>query len=147
LGLAVIHLILLHRSGSNTGVVTTEYMRFGQYFLIKDFFTLLVCLWIFFFLVFFYPNLLSHPDNFIPANPLVTPPHIVPEWYFLPFYAILRAIPNKLGGVIIMFSSIGILFLLPFFQMLFIRKNADLYLGMHESGSYIIIQVIHKVFY
>jgi len=65
----------------------------------------------------------------------------------LPFYAILRAIPNKLGGVIIMFSSIGILFLLPFFQMLFIRKNADLYLGMHESGSYIIIQVIHKVFY
>jgi quinol-cytochrome oxidoreductase complex cytochrome b subunit len=89
---------------------------------------------------------LSHPDNFIPANPLVTPPHIVPEWYFLPFYAILRAIPNKLGGVIAMFSAIGILFLLPFFQTLFIYSK-NLYLGMHESGSYIIIQVLHKVFY
>jgi len=68
-------------------------------------------------LVFFYPNILGHPDNFIPANSLVTPPHIVPEWYFTPFYAILRACPNKLGGVISMLCAILILFLLPFFRI------------------------------
>jgi ubiquinol-cytochrome c reductase cytochrome b subunit len=64
-------------------------------------------------LVFFAPNYLGHPDNYIPANPLVTPPHIVPEWYFLPYYAILRAVPDKLGGVLLMFGSILIWFVLP----------------------------------
>jgi len=68
---------------------------------------------LFVYFVFYKPNLLGHPDNYIPANPLVTPAHIVPEWYFLPFYAILRAIPDKLGGVIAMFSSIMVLFVLP----------------------------------
>ena len=63
--------------------------------------------------MFFSPNYLGHPDNYIPANPLVTPAHIVPEWYFLPFYAILRAVPDKLGGVVLMFASIAILFVLP----------------------------------
>ncbi len=71
------------------------------------------CFLIFAYFVFFKPNALGHPDNYIPANPLVTPAHIVPEWYFLPFYAILRAIPDKLGGVIAMFASILILFALP----------------------------------
>ena len=65
----------------------------------------------------FYPNILGHADNFIPANPLVTPPHIVPEWYFTPFYAILRSCPNKLGGVIFMLAAILILFLIPFFKI------------------------------
>ncbi len=64
-------------------------------------------------LVFFSPNMLGHPDNYIPADPLVTPAHIVPEWYFLPFYAILRAVPDKLGGVLLMFGSIAVLFVLP----------------------------------
>jgi ubiquinol-cytochrome c reductase cytochrome b subunit len=64
-------------------------------------------------IVFFYPNVLGHPDNYIPANALVTPAHIVPEWYFLPFYAILRAIPDKLGGVLCMGAAIAILFILP----------------------------------
>jgi quinol-cytochrome oxidoreductase complex cytochrome b subunit len=68
---------------------------------------------IFSYLVFFELNLLGHPDNYIRANPLVTPPHIVPEWYFLPFYAIVRAVPSKLGGVIAMGSAIAILFFLP----------------------------------
>ena len=63
---------------------------------------------------FFYPNALGHSDNYIPANPLVTPPHIVPEWYFLPFYAILRSIPHKLGGVIAMFAALLILLFLPY---------------------------------
>lgn len=65
------------------------------------------------FLVFFKPNLLGHPDNYIRANPLVTPLHIVPEWYFLPFYAILRSIPNKLAGVAAMGAAIAIMFILP----------------------------------
>ena len=68
---------------------------------------------IFAYFIFYKPNLLGHPDNYIPANPLVTPAHIVPEWYFLPFYAILRAVPSKLGGVVLMFGSILILFVLP----------------------------------
>jgi ubiquinol-cytochrome c reductase cytochrome b subunit len=65
---------------------------------------------------FFYPNFLGHSDNYITANPLVTPAHIVPEWYFLPFYAILRAVPNKLGGVVAMLASILILIVLPFIR-------------------------------
>jgi ubiquinol-cytochrome c reductase cytochrome b subunit len=73
----------------------------------------LTFLTVFYFFVFFYPNALGHPDNYIPANPLVIPPHIVPEWYFLPFYAILRSIPDKLGGVVAMISAILVLLLLP----------------------------------
>jgi len=73
--------------------------------------------------VFYAPNYLGHPDNYIPADPLVTPPHIVPEWYFLPFYAILRAIPNKLLGVIAMFSSILILFVLPWLDTSRVRSG------------------------
>jgi ubiquinol-cytochrome c reductase cytochrome b subunit len=73
--------------------------------------------------VFFAPNILGHPDNYIAANPLVTPPHIVPEWYFLPFYAILRSIPNKLGGVVAMIGAIFILILLPFTNFSLIRSS------------------------
>jgi len=69
-----------------------------------------------FLLVFYAPNLLGHSDNYIEANPLVTPTHIVPEWYFLPFYAILRCIPNKLGGVVVMFLAILILLALPLYS-------------------------------
>ncbi|NQV22166.1 MAG: cytochrome b, partial [Rhodospirillales bacterium] len=79
----------------------------------KDLLGLAVFLFVLCFFVFFAPNYMGHPDNYIPANPLVTPAHIVPEWYYLPFYAILRAIPDKLGGVIAMFGALGILFLVP----------------------------------
>jgi ubiquinol-cytochrome c reductase cytochrome b subunit len=80
---------------------------------VKDFFGFGIFFIIYFYFVFFKPNLLGHPDNYIDANPLVTPAHIVPEWYFLPFYAILRSIPDKLAGVVAMFSAILILFVLP----------------------------------
>jgi quinol-cytochrome oxidoreductase complex cytochrome b subunit len=73
--------------------------------------------------VFYAPNLLGHPDNYIQANPLVTPPHIVPEWYFLPFYAILRAIPDKLIGVIALASSIVILFFVPWLDTSKVRST------------------------
>ncbi|MCW5752542.1 MAG: cytochrome b, partial [Alphaproteobacteria bacterium] len=75
------------------------------------------------FWLFYAPNALGHPDNYIPANPLVTPAHIVPEWYFLPFYAILRAVPDKLGGVVLMFGSILILFLLPWLDTSRVRSG------------------------
>jgi len=76
-------------------------------------FSIVVFFTFFAFFIFFYPNLLGHPDNYIDANPLSTPAHIVPEWYFLPFYAILRTMPTKIGGVLTMFGAIVILMLLP----------------------------------
>jgi len=115
-GLSLIHLTLLHIDGSTNPLGiddTADYISFYPYFLVKDFFGLFVFLLLFSYLVFFKPNMLGHPDNYIKANPLVTPAHIVPEWYFLPFYAILRAIPDKLGGVLAMGGAIAILFLLP----------------------------------
>ena len=72
--------------------------------------------------MYFFPNVLGHSDNYIPANPLVTPAHIVPEWYLLPFYAILRSVPDKLGGVILMFGAIFILFVLPWLDTSKVRS-------------------------
>jgi len=80
---------------------------------IKDLFALLLFLIVFAFFVFYAPNILGHADNYIEANPMVTPTHIVPEWYLLPFYAILRSVPDKLFGVIVMFASIFVLVILP----------------------------------
>src|SRR6266446_522400 len=113
-----LHLIALHRFGSNNplGIETKEpqdTIPFHPYFTVKDAFGLAVFLVIYAWFVFYEPGELLNPDNSIPANPAVTPSHIVPEWYLLPYYAILRAIPNKLLGVLAMFGSIFILVLLP----------------------------------
>ncbi len=117
-GVVILHLIALHHKGSNnpTGVEVKsdkDTIPFHPYYTYKDMFGFCVFFFVFFSFVFFAPNVLGHPDNYIPANPMVTPPHIVPEWYFLPFYAILRSVPDKLGGVICMFGAIAILFFLP----------------------------------
>jgi ubiquinol-cytochrome c reductase cytochrome b subunit len=118
LGVSLLHLALLHVSGSTNplGICTKiNYVRFYPKFIVKDIFGFLTIIGLLsLFTVFLYPNVLGHPDNYIRADALVTPKHIVPEWYFLPFYAILRAIPDKFGGVLAMFGSILILFLLPF---------------------------------
>lgn len=118
IGLIVLHLCTLHTHGSNnpTGVEKkkpSDTLPFHPYYTIKDLFGLGVFFFIWAGFVFFAPNFFNEPDNYIPANPLVTPPHIVPEWYFLPFYAILRSVPSKEMGVILMFSAIFILFVLP----------------------------------
>jgi len=116
-GFVLIHLSLLHKDGSNNplGINTNlDTVSFYPYFYVKDLFSFLILVWVFSFFVFFYPNVLGHSDNYIPANPLVTPAHIVPEWYFLPFYAILRSIPDKLGGVFAMISAILVLLVIPF---------------------------------
>lgn len=115
-GLALLHLILLHQPGSNNPLgIDAIYDRipFYPYFYVKDLFALFLFVLVFSFFVIYAPNYLGHPDNYIEANPLVTPAHIVPEWYFLPFYAVLRSIPDKLGGVILMGAAIAILAVLP----------------------------------
>jgi ubiquinol-cytochrome c reductase cytochrome b subunit len=116
--LVIIHILALHKHGSNnpTGIEVkkkTDTIPFHPYYTVKDFVGFGVFFLVYSYFVFFEPNYLGHPDNYIPANPMVTPTHIVPEWYFLPFYAILRSIPNKLAGVLAMFGSILILFFLP----------------------------------
>src|SRR5215217_232511 len=117
-GVVALHIWALHVPGQNnpTGVPIKsgkDAVPFTPYATIKDLFAVSVFLIFFAYWVFYMPNYLGHADNYIPANPAVTPAHIVPEWYFLPFYAILRAIPDKLGGVIAMFGSIIVLALVP----------------------------------
>lgn len=115
--LSLIHLIFLHESGSNNPLGlkrNNEVIKFHPYFSIKDLVGVFLIFLILGILVFFYPTILVDPENFIPANPLVTPIHIQPEWYFLPIYAILRSVPNKLGGVIALIISIAILYFIPF---------------------------------
>ncbi len=128
-GLIILHIWALHVPGNNnpTGIDvkknSNETMPFHPYMVMKDITALLVFIIIFFWFVFFAPNALGHPDNYIEANPLVTPTHIVPEWYLLPFYAILRAIPSKLGGVIFMFAAIFVLVLLPWLDTSKVRSS------------------------
>jgi quinol-cytochrome oxidoreductase complex cytochrome b subunit len=126
LGLVFLHIIFLHETGSSSPLGINknhDLIPFHPYFTIKDIFGLIIFLLFFSYFIFFQPNLLGHPDNYIEANPLVTPTHIVPEWYFLPFYAILRAVPNKLGGVILLLMAIFILILLPFFLKRSIKSS------------------------
>jgi ubiquinol-cytochrome c reductase cytochrome b subunit len=127
LSLVGLHLILLHRVGSGNplGIDLVEVIPFYPYFFIKDLAMFFFTIGIFFFFIGFAPHIFMHPDNNIIANPMVTPAHIVPEWYFLPFYAMLRAIPDKLGGVLVMFLSILILFFLPLIGNLSLFRSAS----------------------
>jgi len=125
-GLAIVHLSLLHKDGSNNPLgsgTNVDTVSFYPYFYTKDLFSFLILVTLFSFFVVYFPNALGHADNYIPANPLSTPAHIVPEWYFLPFYAILRSIPDKLGGVVAMIGAILILLLLPFINTSKIRSS------------------------
>nr|QOW08827.1 cytochrome b [Carpilius convexus] len=113
----LVHILFLHQSGANNPLGISSQMDkipFHPYFTFKDIVGFIVMLSMLLFLSLLYPYLLGDPDNFIPANPLVTPAHIQPEWYFLFAYAILRSIPNKLGGVIALVASVAILMILPF---------------------------------
>lgn len=116
--LVAAHIVLLHETGSNTptGISLNwgDRITFGPYFFLKDLYFLVLFFILFMYFVFFNSNYLGHPDNYIPAMYMSTPAHIVPEWYFLPFYALLRSVPNKLGGVMVMLLSIVALALLPF---------------------------------
>jgi len=127
-GLVVLHIWALHVPGNNnpTGVEVKsgqDTVAFHPYYTMKDLFAIVAFLVFYAAFVFFQPNLLGEPINYVPADPLVTPPHIVPEWYFLPYYAILRAIPDKLLGVIAMFASILILLALPWLDTSKVRSG------------------------
>lgn len=124
--LVIMHLIALHIHGSSNPLGITgnlDRLPMHGYFIFKDLITVFVFLIIFSLFVFYSPNTLGHPDNYIPGNPIVTPASIVPEWYLLPFYAILRSIPDKLLGVILMFGAILVLLVLPLTDKSVIRGN------------------------
>ena len=141
LGLTVVHIWAFHTTGNNNPygvdirkdsveVTKKDTVPFHPFYTIKDLYALVVFLILFAVFVFFMPNYLGHPDNYIEANPLVTPAYIVPEWYFLPFYAILRAITfdilfidSKLGGVLAMFGSIAIMALAPWLDTSRVRSG------------------------
>jgi ubiquinol-cytochrome c reductase cytochrome b/c1 subunit len=129
-GVVILHVWALHVTGQNnpTGIevknVSKDTVPFTPYATVKDAFALVLFFMFFAWFVFFIPNFLGHADNYIMANPAVTPAHIVPEWYFLPFYAILRAVPDKLGGVLAMFGAIAVLFVLPWLDTSKVRSNA-----------------------
>ena len=118
--ITIIHLLFLHQTGSNNPLGLNrniDKIPFHPYFTFKDIVGFIIIILLLLILTLIDPYLLGDPDNFIPANPLVTPVHIQPEWYFLFAYAILRSIPNKLGGVIALILSIAILFIIPFFYL------------------------------
>nr|UUL71585.1 cytochrome b [Aromia bungii] len=124
--MVIIHLLFLHQTGSNNPLGTNsniDKMPFHPYFSFKDIMGFQVTVFLLISLTLWNPYLLGDPDNFIPANPLVTPVHIQPEWYFLFAYAILRSIPNKLGGVLALVMSIAILYLMPFINKKKIQSN------------------------
>ncbi len=172
LGLVILHIWALHVPGNNNPLGidlkkdSSDTVPFHPYIVIKDLFALIIFVIVFCGFVFYAPNLLGHSDNYIPANPLVTPTHIVPEWYLLPFYAILRSVPDKLGGVLLMFGAIFILLILPwldtskvrsavfrpmykqFFWILLIDVLVLGYMGAQPAeGIYLLISRIATVYY
>ena len=126
-GLSGLHVWALHVTGSSNPIgvsakVKTDTLPFHPYFTVKDMFAVTVFLVIFAFFLFYLPDALGHADNYIQADPLKTPAHIVPEWYFLPFYAILRAVPDKLLGILLMLGAIAVLFALPWLDTSKVRS-------------------------
>jgi ubiquinol-cytochrome c reductase cytochrome b subunit len=123
----LLHLVALHQHGSNNPLGIDkrgpqDTIPFHPYYTIKDLFGLTAFLLVFAFFVFYAPNQATSPDNYVPANPMVTPNHIVPEWYLLPYYAILRSVPNKLLGVIMAFGSLFLLFIVPWLDTSRVRS-------------------------
>nr|YP_008593729.1 cytochrome b [Epinnula magistralis]BAN83749.1 cytochrome b [Epinnula magistralis] len=167
--MTILHLLFLHETGSNNPMglnSNADKISFHPYFSYKDLLGFAVLLVTLASLALFSPNLLGDPDNFTPANPMVTPPHIKPEWYFLFAYAILRSIPNKLGGVLALLASILVLMLVPFLhtskqraltfrpvsQLLFWTLIADVAIltwigGMPAEQPFIIIGQVASVLY
>ena len=139
-GVVIVHMAAVRTDGSNNPLGISSHsdkIAFFPYFFIKDTFGL-VCFLIFFsFFVYYSPNTLGHPDNYIPANPMSTPEHIVPEWYFLFAYAILRSIPNKLAGVLALFASLLVLLTLPLISTSAIRSS--LYRPLYQVFYWLLV--------
>ena len=170
-GVVMLHIWALHVPGNNNPVGVSvqgkqDTVAFHPYYTVKDFFAYVIFLILFCYFIFYNPNILGHADNYIEADPMVTPAHIVPEWYLLPFYAILRAVPDKLSGVLLMFGSIAVLFFLPwldtaktksaryrpwykfFFILFFIDCLMLGYLGgVVPEGIYLLLSRVCTIYY
>ncbi|MFG1477582.1 cytochrome b N-terminal domain-containing protein [Xanthobacter sp. V4C-4] len=171
-GVVGLHIWALHHVGQNNpdGIdvksVSKDTVPFTPYATLKDMFAIVLFIIFFSWFIFYTPNYLGHSDNYIPANPMSTPAHIVPEWYFLPFYAILRSIPDKLGGVLAMFAAIAVLAFLPWLDTSKVRSGkyrplfriffwifAVVAVGLGYLGSqpadgwYVIVSRIFTVYY
>lgn len=143
--LIIIHLLFLHNSGSSNPLGSNsnlDKISFHPYFSFKDILGFLIIIFFILNIIILYPYILRDPDNFIPANPLSTPPHIQPEWYFLFAYAILRSIPNKLGGVIALVISIAILYFIPFINFKIIKRNSFYYINKIIFWNFIVTVII-----
>jgi ubiquinol-cytochrome c reductase cytochrome b/c1 subunit len=143
-GVVILHVWALHVAGQNNpaGIEVKsekDTVAFTPYATIKDMFGIVCFCILFAWFVFYVPNYLGHPDNYIPANPSVTPTHIVPEWYYLPFYAILRAVPSKLGGVLLLLASIVILVFVPWLDTS--RVRSAVYRPLYKQFFWIFIAV------
>jgi len=139
-GAAIVHMAVVHQDGSNNPLGLSSHsdkISFFPYFFIKDTLGLVAFLLFFSYFVFYSPNLLGHSDNYIPGNPMVTPAHIVPEWYFLPAYAILRSIPNKLIGVLALFGALLVLLVLPIVSTTEVRSS--LYRPIHKLFFWLLV--------
>ncbi len=144
-GVVVLHVWALHVSGQTnpTGVEVKskqDVVPFTPHATMKDAFSMVLFVILFAWIVFYIPNYLGHADNYTRANPLATPSEIVPEWYLLPFYAILRGIPNKLLGVVFLFSSIGVLFLVPWLDTS--RVRSAVYRPLYKQFFWILVAVV-----
>ena len=144
-GVVVLHIWALHVVGQNnpTGVevknVAKDTVPFTPYATVKDIFGMVVFMILFAWFVFYQPNFMGHADNYIPANPASTPAHIVPEWYFLPFYAILRAIPDKLGGVLAMGGAIVVLAFLPWIDTSKVKSMSYRPIGRQLFWAFVVV--------
>jgi quinol-cytochrome oxidoreductase complex cytochrome b subunit len=136
----ILHMATVHQDGSNNplGISSaSDKISFFPYFFIKDVLSVVVGLFFFSYFVYYSPNVLAHSDNYIPGNAMVTPAHIVPEWYFLPAYAILRSIPSKLLGVLALFGSLLVLLALPFASTSEVRSS--LYRPLHQKFFWFLV--------
>lgn len=144
-GVVALHIWALHVVGQNnpTGVevknVAKDTVPFTPYATVKDIFGMVVFMILFAWFVFYQPNFMGHADNYIPANPASTPAHIVPEWYFLPFYAILRAIPDKLGGVMAMGAAIVVLAFLPWIDTSKVKSMSYRPIGRQLFWAFVVV--------
>jgi ubiquinol-cytochrome c reductase cytochrome b subunit len=143
--LVIAHLLFLHLSLSSNPLgikKRMDYTEFHQFFTRKDFIGLIAIFIVWIFFTFFFPNLFIDPENYIPSNPMSTPTHIKPEWYFLPFYAVLRSVPNKLGGVILILLMIILLAALSFIP----RSNNKVHFIFLSKGK-IILRILRRLLF
>lgn len=145
MAIVVSHVIILHIDGSSNplgGTLNEDKISFHPYYTVKDIVGIVLFIIVFAWVLSYIPDVLGHPDNYIAANPLVTPAHIVPEWYFLPFYALSRSIPDKIMGILLLVLALVILLFLPY--VLFQRVRISYFNGLYVAGFFtFIITLVH----